>query len=66
MVSLSDILHNLSNEFYVCGLNSSEGFSYLTLLLLFSGVYGKVQLHSAYPKKSWTHLGADIASGNER
>ncbi|KAM7135910.1 fibrocystin isoform 3-T3 [Molossus nigricans] len=30
------------------------------------GVYGKVQLHSAYPKKPWTHLGADIASGNER
>ncbi|XP_074189167.1 fibrocystin isoform X5 [Rhinolophus sinicus] len=30
------------------------------------GVYGKVQLHGAYPKKSWTHLGADIASGNER
>ncbi|XP_004674090.1 PREDICTED: fibrocystin [Condylura cristata] len=30
------------------------------------GVYGKVQLHSAYPKKSWTHLGADIASGNEK
>ncbi|XP_045699280.1 fibrocystin isoform X6 [Phyllostomus hastatus] len=30
------------------------------------GVYGKVQLHSAYPKKSWTRLGADIASGNER
>nr|XP_051711578.1 fibrocystin isoform X2 [Oryctolagus cuniculus] len=30
------------------------------------GVYGKVQLHSAYTKKSWTHLGADIASGNER
>ncbi|XP_058162846.1 fibrocystin isoform X2 [Dasypus novemcinctus] len=30
------------------------------------GVYGKVQLHSAYPKKSWTHLGTDIASGNER
>ncbi|XP_003404487.2 fibrocystin [Loxodonta africana] len=30
------------------------------------GVYGKVQLHSAYPKKSWTHLGADMASGNER
>ncbi|MBZ3881642.1 Fibrocystin, partial [Sciurus carolinensis] len=30
------------------------------------GVYGKVQLHSVYPKKSWTHLGADIASGNER
>ncbi|XP_019392715.1 PREDICTED: fibrocystin isoform X5 [Crocodylus porosus] len=30
------------------------------------GVYGKVQIHSAYPKKSWTHLGADIAPGNER
>ncbi|KAM9666760.1 fibrocystin [Trichechus inunguis] len=30
------------------------------------GVYGKVQLHGAYPKKPWTHLGADIASGNER
>ncbi|XP_075410184.1 fibrocystin [Tenrec ecaudatus] len=30
------------------------------------GVYGRVQLHSAYPKKSWTHLAADIASGNER
>ncbi|XP_008579097.1 PREDICTED: fibrocystin-like, partial [Galeopterus variegatus] len=30
------------------------------------GIYGKVQLHSAYPKKSWTHLGVDIASGNER
>ncbi|KAM5324480.1 fibrocystin isoform 2-T2 [Glossophaga mutica] len=30
------------------------------------GVYGKVQLHSAYSKKSWTRLGADIASGNER
>ncbi|XP_014387933.1 PREDICTED: fibrocystin [Myotis brandtii] len=30
------------------------------------GVYGKLQLHSAYPKKSWTRLGADIASGNER
>uniref|UniRef100_A0A8C9DNE7 Fibrocystin n=1 Tax=Prolemur simus TaxID=1328070 RepID=A0A8C9DNE7_PROSS len=30
------------------------------------GVYGKVQLHSAYPQKSWTRLGADIASGNER
>ncbi|XP_054554835.1 fibrocystin isoform X2 [Talpa occidentalis] len=30
------------------------------------GVYGKVQLHSAYPKKSWTHLGADVAPGNER
>nr|XP_020849568.1 fibrocystin isoform X3 [Phascolarctos cinereus] len=30
------------------------------------GVYGKLQLHSAYPRKAWTHLGADIASGNER
>ncbi|XP_048203494.1 fibrocystin [Perognathus longimembris pacificus] len=30
------------------------------------GVYGKLQLHSAYPKKSWTQLGADIAPGNER
>ncbi|XP_021571809.1 fibrocystin-like [Carlito syrichta] len=30
------------------------------------GVYGKFQLYSAYPKRSWTHLGADIASGNER
>ncbi|XP_036624228.1 fibrocystin [Trichosurus vulpecula] len=30
------------------------------------GVYGKVQLHSAYPRKAWTHLAADIASGNER
>ncbi|XP_004869101.1 fibrocystin isoform X3 [Heterocephalus glaber] len=30
------------------------------------GVYGKFQLHSAYPKKSWTHLGANIAPGNER
>ncbi|XP_037698842.1 fibrocystin isoform X3 [Choloepus didactylus] len=30
------------------------------------GVYGKVQLHSDYPKKSWTHLGTDIAPGNER
>uniref|UniRef100_A0A8C8SGU1 PKHD1 ciliary IPT domain containing fibrocystin/polyductin n=1 Tax=Pelusios castaneus TaxID=367368 RepID=A0A8C8SGU1_9SAUR len=30
------------------------------------GVYGKVQIHSAYPKKSWTHLGSDIAPGNER
>uniref|UniRef100_A0A2K6GL63 Fibrocystin n=1 Tax=Propithecus coquereli TaxID=379532 RepID=A0A2K6GL63_PROCO len=30
------------------------------------GVYGKVQLNSAYPQKSWTRLGADIASGNER
>ncbi|XP_029451975.1 fibrocystin isoform X2 [Rhinatrema bivittatum] len=30
------------------------------------GVYGKLQIHSAYPKKSWTHLRADIAPGNER
>ncbi|XP_038199739.1 fibrocystin [Arvicola amphibius] len=30
------------------------------------GVYGKLSLHSAYPKKSWVHLGADIAPGNER
>ncbi|XP_030054595.1 fibrocystin [Microcaecilia unicolor] len=30
------------------------------------GVYGQLQIHSAYPKKSWTHLRADIAPGNER
>ncbi|XP_028622467.1 fibrocystin [Grammomys surdaster] len=30
------------------------------------GVYGKLRLHSSYPKKSWVYLGADIASGNER
>ncbi|XP_044864776.1 fibrocystin [Mauremys mutica] len=30
------------------------------------GVYGKVQIHSAYPRKSWTHLGSDIAPDNER
>lgn len=30
------------------------------------GVFGKLNLHSAYPKKSWVHLGADIAPGNER
>ncbi|XP_029801305.1 fibrocystin [Suricata suricatta] len=30
------------------------------------GVYGKVQLHGAHPKKSWTRLAADIAPGNER
>ncbi|KAL1771938.1 fibrocystin isoform X1 [Sigmodon hispidus] len=30
------------------------------------GVYGKLHLHSAYPKKSWVHLGADIAPGNDR
>ncbi|XP_075056903.1 fibrocystin-like [Mixophyes fleayi] len=29
------------------------------------GVYGKLQIHSAYPSKSWTRLGADIAPGNE-
>ncbi|XP_018417110.1 PREDICTED: fibrocystin-like [Nanorana parkeri] len=28
-------------------------------------VYGKLQIHSAYPSKPWTRLGADIASGNE-
>ncbi|XP_074847514.1 fibrocystin isoform X4 [Carettochelys insculpta] len=30
------------------------------------GVYGKMQIHSAYPRKSWTRLGSDIAPGNER
>ncbi|XP_026538321.1 fibrocystin [Notechis scutatus] len=30
------------------------------------GVFGKLQLHSAYTKKSWTHLGNDVAPGNER
>ncbi|XP_076188719.1 fibrocystin isoform X2 [Aptenodytes patagonicus] len=30
------------------------------------GVYGKVQIYSAYPKTSWTHLGINIAPGNER
>nr|XP_009675177.1 PREDICTED: fibrocystin isoform X1 [Struthio camelus australis] len=30
------------------------------------GVYGKVQIHSAYPGRSWTHLGTNIAPGNER
>ncbi|XP_038628903.1 fibrocystin [Tachyglossus aculeatus] len=30
------------------------------------GVYGKVELHSGYPRKSWTYLGTDIAPGNER
>ncbi|XP_062429111.1 fibrocystin [Rhea pennata] len=30
------------------------------------GVYGKVQIHSAYPGRSWTRLGANIAPGNER
>lgn len=47
-------------------LISWKDFPIQLLLLLFSGVFGKLQLHSAYPKKSWTHLGADIASGNER
>uniref|UniRef100_A0A8B9BGR9 PKHD1 ciliary IPT domain containing fibrocystin/polyductin n=1 Tax=Anser brachyrhynchus TaxID=132585 RepID=A0A8B9BGR9_9AVES len=30
------------------------------------GVYGKVQIYSAYPGKSWTHLGSNVAPGNER
>ncbi|NXT77054.1 PKHD1 protein, partial [Zapornia atra] len=30
------------------------------------GVYGKVQIYSAYPKVSWTHLGTNVAPGNER
>ncbi|XP_027528473.1 fibrocystin isoform X1 [Neopelma chrysocephalum] len=30
------------------------------------GVYGQVQIYSAYPKMPWTHLGTDIAPGNER
>ncbi|XP_059687939.1 fibrocystin [Gavia stellata] len=30
------------------------------------GVYGKVQIYSAYPKTSWTHLGTNVAPGNER
>ncbi|XP_042688670.1 fibrocystin isoform X6 [Centrocercus urophasianus] len=30
------------------------------------GVYGKVQIYSSYPGKSWTHLGASVAPGNER
>ncbi|XP_056419985.1 fibrocystin isoform X2 [Hyla sarda] len=29
------------------------------------GVYGKLQIYSAYPSRSWTRLGADIAPGNE-
>lgn len=36
------------------------------LLLFFPGVYGKVQIYSAYPKTSWTHLGINVAPGNER
>ncbi|KFQ99214.1 Fibrocystin, partial [Nipponia nippon] len=30
------------------------------------GVYGKVQIYSAYPRTSWTHLGTNVAPGNER
>ncbi|NXI68982.1 PKHD1 protein, partial [Anseranas semipalmata] len=30
------------------------------------GVYGTVQIYSAYPGKSWTHLGTNVAPGNER
>ncbi|XP_064304301.1 fibrocystin isoform X2 [Phalacrocorax carbo] len=30
------------------------------------GVYGKVQIYSAYPNTSWTRLGTNIAPGNER
>ncbi|XP_054677395.1 fibrocystin isoform X5 [Grus americana] len=30
------------------------------------GVYGKVQIYSTYPKISWTHLGTNVAPGNER
>ncbi|XP_075606537.1 fibrocystin isoform X7 [Balearica regulorum gibbericeps] len=30
------------------------------------GVYGKVQIYSTYPKMSWTHLGTNVAPGNER
>ncbi|KAM9563714.1 fibrocystin [Guaruba guarouba] len=30
------------------------------------GVYGQVQIYSAYPKISWTHLGTNVAPGNER
>ncbi|XP_065690442.2 fibrocystin [Patagioenas fasciata] len=30
------------------------------------GVYGKVQIYSAYPKMSWTHLGTNAVPGNER
>ncbi|KAM8953286.1 fibrocystin [Pelodytes ibericus] len=29
------------------------------------GVYGKLQIHGAHPGRSWTHLGADVAPGNE-
>lgn len=62
---------------HICTVTSGMTFTHMPLiplkdfpvqllLFLFSGVYGKVQLHSAYTKKSWTHLRADIASGNER
>ncbi|NXW41207.1 PKHD1 protein, partial [Nyctiprogne leucopyga] len=30
------------------------------------GVYGQVHIYSAYPKISWTHLGTNVAPGNER
>ncbi|XP_064506857.1 fibrocystin isoform X1 [Pseudopipra pipra] len=30
------------------------------------GVYGQVQIYSAYPKMPWTYLGTNIAPGNER
>ncbi|XP_069461856.1 fibrocystin isoform X2 [Ambystoma mexicanum] len=30
------------------------------------GVFGKLQIYSAYPEKSWTRLRADISPGNER
>uniref|UniRef100_A0A8D0L0P7 PKHD1 ciliary IPT domain containing fibrocystin/polyductin n=1 Tax=Strix occidentalis caurina TaxID=311401 RepID=A0A8D0L0P7_STROC len=30
------------------------------------GVYGQVQIYSAYPKTSWTHLGTNVDPGNER
>ncbi|KAK9411062.1 fibrocystin [Crotalus adamanteus] len=30
------------------------------------GVFGKLQMHSVYTKKSWTYLGNDVAPGNER
>ncbi|KAL8173076.1 UNVERIFIED_CONTAM: hypothetical protein K2H54_039486 [Gekko kuhli] len=30
------------------------------------GVYGKLQMHSAYTRTSWTRLGNDVAPGNER
>uniref|UniRef100_A0A670II21 PKHD1 ciliary IPT domain containing fibrocystin/polyductin n=1 Tax=Podarcis muralis TaxID=64176 RepID=A0A670II21_PODMU len=30
------------------------------------GVYGKLQMHSAYTQNSWTYLGSNAAPGNER